>query len=121
MGTINVAGADAGVKPSPPTISWKARFCEPATVGAMNVGFALFGLLMVTTGSPGLIICDQVNGPVGGVLAVPSRVTVTPANGGFGVDEKVGRATEVKVPAVQVNGGTTSYGNGLSCGVFWLG
>ena len=64
MGTINVAGTDAGVNPSPPTISWKARFCEPATVGAMNVGFALFGLLMVTTGSPGLIICDQVNGPV---------------------------------------------------------
>src|SRR3954447_7380482 len=35
IGTINVAGADAGVKPSPPTINWKARFCEPATVGAM--------------------------------------------------------------------------------------
>src|ERR1051326_3087411 len=47
IGTSRVAGAEAGVNPSPPTISWNARFCDPATTGAMKVGFALFGLLMV--------------------------------------------------------------------------
>ena len=87
IGTITVAGAEAGVNPSPPTISWKLRFCGPATVGARNVALTLFGLLMVTTGSPGLMICDQANGPAAGVLALPSSVTVTPANGGFGIDE----------------------------------
>ena len=45
IGTITVAGSDAGVNPSPPTINWKARFCEPATVGAMKVALALFYLL----------------------------------------------------------------------------
>src|ERR1051326_916200 len=103
IGTMTVAGSEAGTNPSPPTINWKVRFCELATVGARNVALALFGLLMVTTGSPGLMICVQVNGPVIGVLAVPSSVTVTPANGGFGFEENVGRATDVNVPGMQVN------------------
>src|ERR1051326_5355380 len=118
IGTITVAGAEAGTNPSPPTINWKLRFCGPTTVGAMNVALALFGLLMVTTGSPGLMICDQVKGPVVGVLAVPSSVTVTPANGGFGFEENVGRATDVNVPGMQVSGGTTSSGKGVSWPLF---
>lgn len=121
IGTSTVAGAEAGVNASPPTINWKARFCGPATTGAMKVALALLAFVMVTTGSPGFTICVQANGPVGGVLAVPSRVTVTPANGGFGVDEKTGRATEVKLPGVHVSGGSVSSGKGLSWMVFWLG
>lgn len=115
IGTMTVAGAEAGTDPFPPTINWNVKFCEAATVGATNVGFAVFGFLMETTGSPGLITCDQTNGPVAGVLAVPSRVTVTPANGGFGVDENVGRATDTNVPGVHVKPGVTSYGKGVSC------
>jgi len=121
IGTSTVAGAEAGVNASPPTISWNARFCGPATTGATKVALALLAFRIVTTGSPGLTICDQANGPVGGVLAVPSRVTVTPANGGFGADVKTGRATETKVPGVHVNGGSVSSGNGLSWMEFWLG
>ena len=121
IGTSTVAGADAGVNPSPPTMSWNARFCGPATTGATKLALALLAFRIVTTGSPGLMICVQTNGPVGGVLAVPSRVTVTPANGGFGADVKTGRATEVKVPGVHVSGGSVSSGNGLSWMEFWLG
>src|SRR6185312_14038597 len=121
IGTIKEAGAEAGTVPLPPTMSWKARFWPVATVGAMKVAFALFALLMVTTGSPGFTICVHWNGPVGRVLAVPSSVTVTPANGGFGMDENVGRATDVAEPAKQVNAGVVSYGNGLSWPVFWFG
>src|SRR6185312_3387735 len=67
-------GSEAGTVPLPPTINWK-------------VGLAAVGSLRVITGSPGLMICCQWNGPLGGVLAVPSRVTVIPAYGGFGLDE----------------------------------
>jgi len=121
IGTSTVAGAEAGVNPSPPTMSWNARFCGAATTGATKLAFALLAFRIVTTGSPGLMICDQVNGPVGGVLAVPSSVTVTPANGGLGADVNTGRATEVKLPGVQVSGGSVSSGNGLSWIEFWLG
>ncbi len=87
IGTSNVAVADCGtIPPWPPTINEKLRFCGPATTGATNVAWTLVGLLMVTIGSPGLTTCAHWNGPVGGVLAVPSSVTVIPANGGFGVD-----------------------------------
>src|SRR3954468_10047080 len=121
IGTNTVAGAEAGVNPSPPTMSWNARFCGPATTGATKLALALSAFRIVTTGSPGLMICDQTKGPVGGVLAVPSKVTVTPANGGFGADVKTGRATELKLPGVQVSGGSVSSGNGFSWMEFWLG
>src|SRR6476660_9333866 len=98
-----------------------ARFCGAATTGDIKLAFALLAFRIVTTGSPGLPICDQTNGPVGGVLAVPSRVTVTPANGGFGADVNTGRATEVKLPGVHVSGGSVSSGNGFSWMEFWLG
>src|ERR1700739_3677287 len=108
IGTSRVAGAEAGVNPSPPTISWNARFCDPATTGAMKLALALLAFRIVTTGSPGLMICDHVNGHDAGAVGLPSSVTITPANGGFGFDENVGRATEANVPVVQVSGGTTS-------------
>src|SRR5690349_16414948 len=121
IGTTTVAGDEAGVNPSPPTIKRKARFCGPATTGATKVALALFAFVMVTTGSPGFTIWLHANGPVGGVLVEPSSVTVTPANGGFGVDVKTGRATELKLPGVHVSGGSVSSGNGLSWMEFWLG
>src|SRR5579864_2679755 len=121
IGTNTVAGAEAGVNPSPPTISWNARFCGPATTGATKLALALLAFRIVTTGSPGLTIWLHANGPVGGVLADPSSVTVTPANGGFGVDVNTGRATELKFPGVHVSGGSVSSGNGLSWMEFWLG
>src|ERR1051326_1298488 len=62
IGTSRVAGAEAGVNPSPPTINWNARFCDPATTGAMKLALALLAFRIVTTGSPGLMICDHVNG-----------------------------------------------------------
>src|SRR6185437_4187632 len=80
-------GSEAGTVPLPPTINWKVTFCAPVTVGARKVGLPTVGSLRVMTGSPGLMICCQWNGPLGGVLAVPSRVTVIPEYGGFGLDE----------------------------------
>ena len=121
IGTSTVAGADAGVNPSPPTMSWNTRFCGAATTGATKLAFAWLAFRIVTTGSPGLTICVQAKGPVGGVLAVPSSVTVTPANGGFGAEVNTGRATDVKVPGVHVSGGRVSSGKGLSWIEFWLG
>src|ERR1700731_2306683 len=41
IGTSTVAGAEAGVNPSPPTMSWKARFCAAATTGATKLALAL--------------------------------------------------------------------------------
>src|SRR6185312_4361565 len=99
IGTVTLAGADCGTwLPWPPTASWNVKLCGPATDGATNVAFALVGLLMFTIGSPGFTICAHWNGPVGGVLAVPSSVTVTPANGGFGLDEYVPKAVEANWP-----------------------
>src|SRR5438270_690615 len=122
IGTIRLAGKDCGTMlPWPPTTSWNVRFCGPATTGATNVACAPVGLLMVTTGSPGLITCVHWNGPVAGVLAVPSRVTVTPATGGFGFEVNLGSATDANVPGTQVNGGSVAFGNGLNCDIVWLG
>jgi len=64
-------------------INEKLRFCGPATVGATKL-LGLVGLLTVTIGSPGLTTCAHWNGPVGGVLAVPSSVTVMPRMAGSG-------------------------------------
>src|SRR5579859_1350890 len=108
IGTVTLAGAENGTRLPSPTISWNVRFCGPATTGAANVAFAAVGLLIVTIGSPGLTICVHWNGPVGGVLAVPSSVTVTPANGGFGLELKVGNATVVSWPETQVSGGSVA-------------
>src|SRR5579859_440073 len=121
IGTVTLAGAEIGTRLPSPTISWNVRFCGPATTGATNVAFAADGLLMVTIGSPGLTTWVHVNGPVGGVLAVPSRVTVTPANGGFGLEVNFGSATVASWPETQVSGGSVASGNGFSCVIVWFG
>src|SRR5258708_2353080 len=41
IGTSRVAGAEAGVNASPPTISWNARVCGPATSRATKLALAL--------------------------------------------------------------------------------
>ena len=79
--------------PLSPTRSENVRFCAPAIDGTTKVGFAALTSLMVTIGSPGLMTWAHVNGPVGGLLLVPSSVTVTPANGGFGLDVNFGTAS----------------------------
>jgi hypothetical protein len=122
IGTSSVAVADCGtIPPWPPTINEKLRFCGPATVGVTKLARALVGLLMVTIGSPGLTTCAHWNGPVGGVLAVPSSVTVMPANGGFGFEVNWGRATVANVPGMQVSGGSVLSGKGFNCPCCWLG
>src|SRR2546430_1989974 len=99
--------------PCPPTINEKLRFCGPATVGATKVALALVGLLMVTIGSPGFTTWAHWNGPVGGVLAEPSSVTVIPANGRFGVELNCGRGTEVNVTGTQASGGSALSADGV--------
>ena len=103
-GTIKLAGADCGTALlCPPTTRENVRFWAAATVGTRKVGLAANGSLIMTVGSPGLMICAHWNGPVGGLLPVPSSVTVTPANGGFGLEVNFGTASVVIAPGTQVN------------------
>src|SRR5438270_13138925 len=120
-GTIRLAEAECGtLLLCPPTTRENVRFCAPAIVGTTKVGLAASGSLRVMTGSPGLMICAHWNGPVGGLLLVPSSVTVIPANGGFGLEVNFGTASVVIAPGTQVNGGSVLSGNGLSCTITWF-
>lgn len=114
IGTSTVAAVENGTRTPSPTTNEKVKVCGKVTSGATNVGLAAVRLLSATGGSLGLMTWVQVNGPVGGVLAVPLKVTVTPAYGGFGVELNVGRATEVNVPGMQVGAGVVGIGNGAS-------
>ncbi len=107
IGTDNVVVAVGIALPSP-TVNWKVRLCGPPTNGATKVAVALFGLLITTGGSLGLMICVHRNGPAAGVLAVASSVTVTPAEGGFGTELYLARAFVECIPGRQVTGGNTS-------------
>ena len=121
-GTIKLAGADCGtLLLCPPTTRENVRFCAPAMAGTTKVGLAANGSLIVTVGSPGLMICAHWNGPVGGLLLVPSSVTVIPADGGFGLEVNFGTASVVIAPGTQVSGGRVLSGNGFSCPITWLG
>ena len=121
-GTIRLAGADCGtLLVCPPTTRENVRFCAPAMVGTTKVGLAANGSLIVTTGSPGLMICAHWNGPVGGLLLVPSSVTVIPAKGGFGLEVNFGTASVTIAPGTQVSGGSVLSGNGFSWPITWLG
>ena len=77
-GTDTVAVEGAVVFP-PPTVSWKLRLSGEDTTGAMNVALALAGFVIVTSGSPGLTICTQANGPFAGELPLEVSVTLVPA------------------------------------------
>src|SRR5258708_1006801 len=116
IGTVTLAGSE-GAEPGAVTMSWNVRLVGPPTAGARNVKVGVLIVLPkgITTGLPGLMIWVQAKAPFGGVLAVPSSVTEVPGNGGLGVEVNVGRATEAKVPAVQVSGGAVISGHGLSC------
>ena len=56
-GTIKLAGADSGtLLLCPPTTSENVRFCAAAIAGTTKLAVPLVGLLIVTVGSPGLMI-----------------------------------------------------------------
>ena len=122
-GTIRVAGADCGTLLRLPRPDQKenVRFCAPAIVGTTKVG--LRGIT-VAESNDWIARIDDLgpwNGPVGGLLPVPSSVTVTPANGGFGLEVNFGTASVVIAPGTQVSGGNVLSGNGFSCPITWLG
>src|SRR5947209_15556751 len=105
MGTSRVV-LDTGTALPSPTCSENVRFCGEATSGATKVAWALVGLLMTTGGSLGFITCFHKNGPVAGVLALASRVTITPAKDGLGVDVALAVADEaLGIPLERVSGG----------------
>jgi len=120
IGTSTVAGAEAGVNASPPQSAG-----TPGSAVLLLRGYeASLGFVGVQDRYDRITRIDDLRpGKRTGRRSAgrSSRVTVTPANGGFGADVKTGRATETKVPGVHVNGGSVSSGNGFSWMEFWLG
>src|SRR5947209_8645688 len=76
IGTIRLAMEAVWL--TPPTVNWKLIDTGAATLGATKVAVALLGLLMVTTGSPGFMICAQTNGPADGKLPLELSATRVP-------------------------------------------